>query len=109
MIVGLYQTSQPTSIEDGLQSIDTALAAAADCGTGMLVFPEAYLPGYTAVTSDQPDGWDRIADQLGALCRQHKTALTIGLPDYAEGRVFSARWYEPPSSTGNRFTMASDV
>ncbi len=92
MIVGLYQTPQPESLEDGLQTIDKALAAAAECGTAMLVFPEAYLPGYTAVSPQKPEGGDDITDQLGALCRKHETALTIGLPDYAEGHVYNAAY-----------------
>ena len=90
MILGLYQTTQPDDVEAGLATIEAALSAAAQTGTDMLVLPETFLPGYTAVSQKAPDGWSGLQGQLSKACKRHRVALTIGLPDYAKGQVFNA-------------------
>ena len=81
-------------MEEGLATIDAALSAAARTGTDMLVLPEAFLPGYTAVARERPEAWDEVQEDIANLCRRHNVALTIGLPEYADDRLFNtARAY----------------
>lgn len=89
MIVGLYQAPQPGSMQDGLATIETALAAAAKSGAAMLVLPEAFLPGYTSVPREEPEAWDETQADIARLCRRHDVGVTIGLPEYVEGRLFN--------------------
>ena len=58
----------------------------------MLVLPEAFLPGYTAVPREKPEAWDGIQEEIANLCRRHKVGLTIGLPEYAEDRLFNSAY-----------------
>lgn len=76
-------------MEEGFATIDVALSAAAKSGTDMLVFPEAYLPGYTAVTRERPEAWDEVLEEIANLCRRHKVGLTIGLPEYVDDWLFN--------------------
>lgn len=76
-------------MEEGLATIDAALSAGARSGADMLVLPEAFLPGYTAVTRVIPKAWDEIQEDVANLCRRHKVGMTIGMPEYAEDRVFN--------------------
>lgn len=89
MIVGLYQAPQPSSMQEGLATIATALSAAARSSADMLVFPEAFLPGYTAVHRERPEAWDEVQDDIANLCRRHEVGVTIGLPEYVEDRLFN--------------------
>ena len=90
MIVGLYQTPQPISLQEGIATIEFALSAAAKSGADMLVLPEAFLPGYTAVSRERPETWDKIHECIADLCRRHNVGLTIGLPEYVEDRLFNS-------------------
>ncbi len=76
-------------MQEGVATIETALSAAAESGADMLVLPEAFLPGYTAVPRERPEAWDEIHDDIANLCRRHNVGLTIGLPEYAEDRLFN--------------------
>ena len=76
-------------MQEGVATIETALSAAAESGADMLVLPEAFLPGYTAVPRERPEAWDEIYDDIANLCRRHNVGLTIGLPEYAEDRLFN--------------------
>ena len=76
-------------MHEGIATIETALSAAAESGADMLVLPEAFLPGYTAVPRERPEAWDVIYDDIANLCRRNNVGLTIGLPEYAEDRLFN--------------------
>ena len=90
MILGLYQAPSPAGdIGAGLTTVETALSAAHDASVDMLTLPEAFLPGYNAANAAPPDGWDDIEPRLKELCTRYKTGLTIGLPEYRDGRVFN--------------------
>ena len=91
VIVGLYQCASPRGdLASAFAMVEDALSAAASAGAQMLVLPEIFLPGYGFAQKTPPEGWDGIADKLAGLCQRHKTALTIGLPEYAEDKVFNA-------------------
>ncbi len=79
-------------MEEGFATIDAALSAAAKSGVDMLVFPEAFLPGYTAVTCEMPEAWEETQDGIAGLCRRHEVGVTIGLPEYVEDRLFNAAY-----------------
>ena len=88
MIVGLYQCPSPCGgVNAGLETVGTALKAAAKADVDMLVLPEAFLPGYGAVPKTAPSGWGDIEHRLADLCRMHGVALTIGVPQYGDGAV----------------------
>ncbi len=89
MIVGLYQSPQPSSMQEGIAIIETALSSGAQSGADMLVLPEAFLPGYTAVAREIPDAWGGVQEDIANLCRRHNVGLTIGLPEYVEDRLFN--------------------
>lgn len=90
MRLALYQATSPAgNIPAGLSVVDGALAGAAAAGADMLVMPEAFLPGYNAVTTAPPAGWAVVHPALADMCRRHRTGLTIGLPDYTDGAVFN--------------------
>ena len=90
MIVGFYQSVSPAGdLATGLQTVETSLAAAAAARVDMLVLPEAFLPGYGAVTDAPPPGWEDVPGRLSDLCRQHSVALTTGLPEFRSGSVFN--------------------
>ena len=91
MIVGLYQCPSPMGdLGKGLETISDALSTASAANVGMLVLPEMFLPGYGAAGSQPPEGWDAACDALAALCRKYETALTIGVPEFADGKVFNS-------------------
>ncbi|MDE0697497.1 MAG: nitrilase [Boseongicola sp.] len=90
MIVGLYQAPQPGNVQEGIATINAALSAGAQSGADMLVLPDAFLPGYTAVAREIPKAWDEIQEDIANLCRRHKVGLTIGLPEYVEDRLFNS-------------------
>ena len=91
MIVGLYQCPSPQGDLDlGFATIEAALKAAAASAVDMLVMPETFLPGYGATTSTPEYGWDKVETRLSELCHHHSTALTVGLPEYANGQIFNA-------------------
>ncbi len=77
-------------MQEGVATIETALSAAAESGADMLVLPEAFLPGYTAVPRERPEAWDEIHDDIANLCRRHNVGLTIGLPEYVEDLLFNS-------------------
>ena len=77
-------------MQEGVATIETALSGAAESGADMLVLPEAFLPGYTAVPRERPEAWDEIYDDIANLCRRHNVGLTIGLPEYAEDLLFNS-------------------
>ena len=77
-------------MQEGVATIETALSAAAESGADMLVLPEAFLPGYTAVPRERPEAWDEIYDDIANLCRRHNVGLTIGLPEYVEDLLFNS-------------------
>lgn len=79
-------------MQEGIATIETALSVGAQSGADMLVFPEAFLPGYTAVTRERPEAWDKIQEVIANLCRRHKVGLTIGLPEYVEDRLFNSAY-----------------
>lgn len=89
MIIALFQTTEPGSLEEGLATIDGALGSAKTANVDMLVFPEIYLPGYTQASATPPDNWSNVQDQLSRLCIAHGVALTIGLPQYTGEKVFN--------------------
>ncbi len=77
-------------MQEGVATIETALSVAAESGADMLVLPEAFLPGYTAVPRERPEAWDEIYDDIANLCRRHNVGLTIGLPEYVEDLLFNS-------------------
>ena len=90
MILGLYQSKSPAGdLAASLRIVDAALHAAKNAGVDMLTMPEAYLPGYNSTTSALPEGWETVEPQLSSYCANHSVALTIGLPEYAGGRVYN--------------------
>ena len=91
MILGLYQTPSPNGdLEAGLATVETALHAAKAAGVDMLTMPEAFLPGYNATPDTPPKGWDTVEDRLSHLCAGCEIALTIGVPDYADGQIYNS-------------------
>lgn len=90
MIVGLYQAQSPQGdLSTGIEVASHALSRASEMQVDMLVLPEAFLPGYASVTTSPPAGWEEIEEQLSNLCKKYQTALTIGLPEHADGQVFN--------------------
>lgn len=77
-------------MQEGIATIEIALSAAAKSGADMLVLPEAFLPGYTAVPRERPEAWDEIHEEIANLCRRHNVGLTVGLPEYVEDRLFNS-------------------
>jgi len=91
MIVGLYQCPSPGGdVEAGLNVLDQALAAAKGASVDMLVMPEAFLPGYAAVSAAPSLDFDATKNRVAALCKTHGLALTIGLAEHTDSKVFNA-------------------
>ncbi len=90
MRLGLYQAPSPAGdLPAGLAAVDRALAGAAETGVQMLVMPELFLPGYNADPRALPADWDSVPDRLAEMCRAHGVALTIGLAEPLEGRIYN--------------------
>ena len=91
MIVGLYQAESPKgNVAKAIETLAQVLESAASANVDMLVFPEVFVPGYGAATSMPPDGWGDVEAQLAALCKSHTIGMTIGLPEYSDGKVFNS-------------------
>jgi predicted amidohydrolase len=88
----LCQTPQPANIQAGIATIDTALGDARADNVDVVVFPEAYLPGYTKVTTTPPADWAATLDKLAQLCGSHAVGLAIGLPEFTDTQVFNAAY-----------------
>ncbi|MEO1550192.1 MAG: carbon-nitrogen hydrolase family protein [Pseudomonadota bacterium] len=90
MLLGLYQMTSPAGdLSAGVGVVNRALGRAAAQGVGMLVLPELAVPGYGACVSGAAP---QVQHQVAALAARHKVALTIGLPELADGVVYNSAY-----------------
>ncbi|MEJ8475725.1 carbon-nitrogen hydrolase family protein [Roseibium algae] len=94
MKLALYQgPAIGGDIELGFARIEMNLAAAAQAGASMAVFPELYLPGY-----NQPDLHQGLAQPLGGawtkrlsdLASQYACGLTIGWAERLDETIYNS-------------------
>ncbi len=83
MIVALASPRPATSLEDGLEKIERAIAEAASRGARIVCFPEAYLPGLRGQDFDvipwDAATQDRVLGDAAQLSREHHIAVILGL------------------------------
>lgn len=91
MIIGLYQCPSPAGdMAQAFATLRSAMETAAPLGVDMLVLPEMFLPGYAAMHADISEDWAAIEADLKALCRAHRLALALGLPEVEDGTIYNA-------------------
>ncbi len=83
MIVALASPKPATSLGDGLEKIEGAIADAASRGARIVCFPEAYLPGlrgqdFNVIAWDAATQEHMLSD-VTRLAREHHIAVIVGL------------------------------
>ena len=88
--LGLYQGASPHGDEEAaFAAIERALKASAAMDADLVVFPEAYLPGYNLgqMISQPLDGlW---VQRLSALARQYDIGLVTGMSEHDGDACFN--------------------
>ncbi|MEP4198399.1 MAG: nitrilase-related carbon-nitrogen hydrolase [Aliishimia sp.] len=91
MRLAFYQIKSPAGdVPAGLSLLKTALAEAAIKRVDMLVLPELFLLGYNAVLGTPDQVASDLQTSVAWLCAQHGVALTLGLPERANGKLFNS-------------------
>ncbi len=94
MKLALYQGPSPKgNVEEAFTRIADKLSAASAAGSGMLVFPELFLPGYNQPalhhSMAQPQGgpWEQ---RLSELAREAGCGITVGWAEREGETVYNA-------------------
>jgi predicted amidohydrolase len=95
MIIALASPGIATSVQDGLDKIEHAIADAANRGAEIVCFPEAYLPGLRGLDFEvppfDPAQLERALATVAAWARTHAIAVILGTERFAEaGRQIAA-------------------
>lgn len=91
MKLGLYQTASPAGdLDAALAEVDAALAQAGAAGVDLLTLPEAFLPGYNAVSRAEPEDCRDALAALPELVKRRGIGLVIGAAEYTEAAVFNS-------------------
>jgi predicted amidohydrolase len=81
----------PASPQESVASAEQAIAEAGSVGTGLIVFPECYVPGYRASGKRVPppdrDFLERAWSALAAACAKAKVAAVVGTERIVDGQV----------------------
>lgn len=95
MIIALASPGIATSVRDGLDRIEHAIADAAARGAEIVCFPEAYLPGLRGLDFEVPPfdaaQQERALATVAEWARTHGVAVILGTERFAEaGRQIAA-------------------
>ena len=95
MIIALASPSIATSVRDGLDRIEHAIADAAARGAEIVCFPEAYLPGLRGLDFEVPDfdaaQQERAVATVAEWARAHGVAVILGTERFTgAGRQIAA-------------------
>lgn len=94
--LAIVQQPMRWTTDENVQTVLSALAAAAAAGAGLVVYPELSLTGFhrrireQGVASIVAPAMQRVRE----ACRRHRVAAAIGLPTFgATGLVFNSHAY----------------
>ena len=95
MIIALATPRVASTIDEGLERIETGLAEAADQGANVVCFPEAYLPGLRGMDFEVPQfdrsQQDRALSRVTELVRASGIAAILGMEWHSDrGRHIAA-------------------
>lgn len=99
MRIALASPRVASSVDDGLEKVRQSLGMAADRGTRIVCFPEAYLPGLRGVDFEVPPfdrtEQERVVRTVGQLARTHRVATILGMEWHGEaGRQIAAAVFD---------------
>jgi predicted amidohydrolase len=83
MIIALATPRVATTVDEGLEKIERAIADAAARGAEIVCFPEAYLPGLRGLDFEVPPfdraQQDRALEMVAGWARAHRVATVLGM------------------------------
>ena len=95
MIIALATPRAASTVDEGLEKIESAIAEAAARGAEVVCFPEAYLPGLRGLDFEVPPfdraRQERALREVAGWARAHRVAAVLGMEWIAdEGRRIAA-------------------
>lgn len=94
MKVAVYQGASPAGdIALALEKVEQSVAAVSQVGTGMIVFPELFLPGYnqpelhTSMAQTKSGPWQTA---LSTIARSYRCGITIGWAERDGDTIFNS-------------------
>lgn len=101
MKIALASPPIPSSLADGLQSIETLTREAAEKGARILCFPESFLPGYPGMgysPNDQhPERLQDARDRACLIAKENNISLILPMDWHMDGQFFNLAFVISPT------------